>query len=121
MGFKLNGATSKEASTCAKDTTLASDIKCAGSPCAGTDAKLCCNEKCTDKKTGFKIKGGSGKEPNECPSDGKGYTVGSKAMCAGDCSSDDVKTCCLVNNGTTATTDAHSAGLASVVGMLLVL
>jgi len=116
-GFKLNGATTKESNTCAKDSTLASDVKCAGSPCSATDAKLCCNEKCTDKKTGFKVKGGSGKEANECKAK---ETVASKAMCAGDCSSDDAKTCCLKEN-ITATTDAHSAGLASVVGILLVL
>jgi hypothetical protein len=41
-------------------------------------------------------------------------------MCVGDCSGDDAKTCCLKEN-ITATTDAHSAGLASLVGMLLVL
>lgn len=117
-GFKLNGASTKEANTCAKDSTLASDAKCAGSPCAGSDSKLCCNEKCVDKKTGFKVKGGTGKEPNECLAK---ETVASKAHCKGDCSSDDKDTCCLKENKSTATTDAHTTGLASVVAMLLLL
>jgi hypothetical protein len=115
-GFKLHGATTKEANTCAKDSTLA-DGKCVGSPCSATDAKLCCNEKCTDKKTGFKIKGASTKEPNECKAK---ETVATKGMCKGDCSSDDASSCCLKAN-TTATTDASSAGLASVVGLLVLL
>merc|ERR1711907_665940 len=118
-GFKLNGATTKEANTCAKDSTLASDKKCLGSPCSGTDSKYCCNEKCTDKKTGFKANKGTGKEPNECEAK---ETVATKAMCDGDCSSDDKKTCCLKENKTQGTTtDAHSTGLASVVAMLLLL
>merc|ERR1711981_1236767 len=94
-GVKLNGATTKESNTCAKDSTLASDIKCAGSPCSATDSKLCCNEQCTDKKTGFKPNGGSGKEPNSCP---KNEQVATKGMCAGDCSADDAETCCLKKN-----------------------
>merc|ERR1711988_282322 len=113
-GFKLHGATTKEANTCAKDSTLA-DGKCSGIPCAASDAKLCCNEKCTDKKTGFKVKGASSKEPNECKAK---ETVATKGMCKGDCSSDDASTCCLKQN-TTATTDATSSGLASVVGLLI--
>jgi hypothetical protein len=79
---------------------------------------LCCNEKCTDKKTGFKAKGATSKEANECLAK---ETVASKGMCKGDCSSDDKTTCCLKENKSTATTDAHSTGLASVVAMLLLL
>merc|ERR1712188_253114 len=82
-GFKLTGATTNEANTCPKDTTLASDGKCTGSPCAATDSTICCNEKCTDKKKGFKVHKGTGKEPNECK---KGEIVSSKGACNGDCS-----------------------------------
>merc|ERR1712023_198184 len=114
-GWKLNGATTKEANTCPKDTTLG-DGKCKGSPCAAADDKICCNEKCTDKKKGFKVHKGTGKEPNECK---KGEIVASKGMCKGDCSSDDAATCCQKANDSSATTDAKSFGLASVVAGLV--
>merc|ERR1712147_539663 len=113
---KLNGATTKETNTCAKDTTLASAAKCTGSPCADADKTICCNEKCTHKTTGFKVKGGDGKEANECKS---GETVANKAECKGDCSSDDASTCCLKANSTIASTDANSCGLAALAGVLV--
>merc|ERR1711907_805559 len=93
-----HGATTKEANTCAKDSTLA-------------------DGKCTDKKTGFKVKGAKTKEANECKAK---ETVATKGMCKGDCSADDAATCCLKQNAS-ATTDATSSGLASVVGLLILM
>jgi hypothetical protein len=116
-GYKVFGATTKESNTCVKDTTLASDAKCTGSPCADADTKICCNEKCTHKTTGFKVKGSSGKEANECKS---GEIVSTKDECKGDCSSDDASTCCKKANKT-ATTDAKSSGLASLVAGLVLM
>merc|ERR1711966_494467 len=116
-GFKVTGATTKESNTCVKDTTFASEAKCTGSPCAQADEKICCNEKCTHKTTGFKVKGSSGKEANQCKA---GETVVTKKMCKGDCSSDDASTCCQKANKT-ATTDAQSCGLASLVAGLILM
>merc|ERR1712146_121846 len=96
---------------------MGADAKCKGSPCGADDAKICCNVKCSDKKTGFKAKGAKDAKL-ECKAQ---ETVSSKGMCKGDCSEDDAKTCCLKANSTTATTDATSLGPAAGVAMLVIL
>jgi hypothetical protein len=63
------------------------------------------------------VKGSKDKTKNECKA---GETVASKGMCKGDCSSEDASTCCQKKN-TTATTDAVSTGMASVVGLLVLI
>merc|ERR1712224_406991 len=115
-GFKLKGATSKEPNECGTGQTLG-DAKCVGSPCLTTDSKLCCNEKCTHSTTGFKAAKGTGKQKLECKAK---ETVASKGMCKGDCSDGDASVCCLKGN-VSATTDATSSGLASLVGLLILL
>jgi hypothetical protein len=116
----LDGVVDEDISLeCPKDTTV-SDVKCKGSPCnEKDDESLCCNVKCTDKKTGFQVDKGTGDQTLFCK---KGETVADKGMCGGDCSDDDASTCCLSPNNTTgSTTDANGAGLAAAVGMLIIL
>lgn len=113
----MSGATTKESNTCAKDTTLNSDGKCTGSPCAAADSKHCCNQKCTDPKAGFKVHKGTGKEPFSCKA---GEAILSKGTCTGACDDDDASKCCAkaVNNTTTA--DTNGIGLAASVVMLMI-
>merc|ERR1711998_621828 len=122
-GFKLHGATTKEPNTCPKGSELlvvSTTASCAGT-CKGTDSAVCCNTKCADTDLGFKLNTNTAsKTDNKCD-DGK--IVSTKNVCEGTCDKDDKATCCLSGgtNNTSATTDANSAGLAAVVGILIVL
>lgn len=125
-GYKVDGATTKEPNTCPKGSDTPTSVvvsttaSCAGT-CKSTDSAVCCNTKCADTKLGFKPKGNTASTTkNECDD---GQVVSTKNVCEGTCDKDDKATCCLSSssNNTSATTDANSAGLAAVVGILIVL